>query len=228
MLHFNFNKCSRLKFETGGSRGRNIGGKRLRFLLATVWCLFLSLNISLAAPILVPGMKVRDATVPIYSSQSSDPIALLRMDSLVRDNRKLGFFKVSVLPIAVAQGVRLEVLKPELANDLLQNLPEHLKSVTGGMPLEIRDFKVMMKDETLPRLEARRFKPARAEESVLAELQDVRFRTQVGELFSKSARLLPDEKGAWIYFEINKAKLSYNWKTGHLLDGYAITKEIKP
>jgi|GEM_PF-6626410 hypothetical protein len=228
MLYFFYNKCSTLKFETGGNRVHNIGGKSIRFLLASVWCLFLSLNVSFTASILVPGIKVRDVIVPIYSSQSSDPIALLRIDSLVRDNRRLGFFKVSILPIVVVQGVKLEVLQPQLVDDLLQNLPKHLKSVTGGMPLEIRDFKVMMKDETLPRLEAKRFKPARAEESVLAELQDVRFCTQVGELFSKSARLLPDEKGTWIYFEINKAKLSYNWKTGRLLDGYTASKEIKP
>ena len=54
------------------------------------------------------SVEARNITAGIYSDDSSTLIAVLKVAKVFNENRRLGFFRVKLLPILVAQGMRLD------------------------------------------------------------------------------------------------------------------------
>src|SRR5690242_17089115 len=53
--------------------------------------------------------EARNVTFAIYPENSLESVALLKVKRVFTDHRHVGFFSVKVLPVVVAQGVRLEM-----------------------------------------------------------------------------------------------------------------------
>ena len=52
------------------------------------------------------SVEARNVTLAIYSDDSSALVAVLKVGRVFNENRRLGFFRVKLLPVLVAQGVR--------------------------------------------------------------------------------------------------------------------------
>jgi hypothetical protein len=125
------------------------------FRLSTTW------TWALALLLLAPGMRAataptraRHVTVPLYAEGQTQAVAVARIDSFFTDHRRLGFFRVKLMPLLVAAGVRLEVGPGALRSNVLAGLQHRLETLGGRTPVEIRDFALMLPGETEARLAA--------------------------------------------------------------------------
>lgn len=116
---------------------------------------WLLLSGSTASPALDPAV-IRDVTIPYYSRGGSSPAAVVRIKRLFTDYQRRGFFRIGLLPMLVAEGVRIEILQPEETLAALQGAQKWLHSRAARKGLEWRDVQFHFQTEAAPRLEATR------------------------------------------------------------------------
>lgn len=101
-------------------------------------------------------LKARQAVVPIFVAGHSNAAAVLRVDRFFTDHRRMGFFRVQLLPLFVADGVRLELGAAARASNSLAELPSSLERLSNKTPVELRSFKMSLAGEKDACVEARR------------------------------------------------------------------------
>jgi hypothetical protein len=88
------------------------------------------------------SVEARNVTMPVYSDLSDNPAAVWRVEHIFIDHRSLGFFRVRLLPVLVADHISLECLQTNAPPDwvnLFHALPDELTQKNG---VEWRDFKL--------------------------------------------------------------------------------------
>jgi hypothetical protein len=66
-------------------------------------------------------IEARGVAAPFYDGAQLNPSLILRVDSVYTDYERKGFFRIGILPLAVMEGVKIEVYQPEsLARGLEQ------------------------------------------------------------------------------------------------------------
>jgi hypothetical protein len=137
------------------------------------------------------GAEARNVTLGIYADDSLAKVAVLKVARVFSENRRLGFYRIKLLPLLVAQGVRLEFAESTPnTNWVTAFLANCAPLARPGSCPEWRDVSVRFPQDAHPRLEASRLRPptGAGEESCL--LENVTIQTAAGALSVPRARLL--------------------------------------
>ena len=101
---------------------------------------------------------MRGATLPFYMPGESKPYAALRVQRVVKDFDRRGFFRIGLLPVLVADSVTLRILQPSRAPATIAAADELTK--TAANVVEWRNVELFYSDERIPRLRAARMRPS--------------------------------------------------------------------
>lgn len=113
-----------------------------------------------AAGNLFSGGTQQAKGVAIYVDRAKKGRAgVIRIDALYKDYRRKGFFRVGLLPVAVAEGVTVEVVhEPALARTF-SAVHEHFGGSKASDAVEVRRLAFTFPGETAPRLAADTARP---------------------------------------------------------------------
>ncbi len=106
--------------------------------------------------------KANNVTLPLYSDDFSRLLGVIKADRIYLDERKLGFFRVKLLPILVVQDVRISMSDSLYATNLLSAFKSNVAPMAKRGPVEWRDVSVSVDGERAPRLRAARVTPPTA------------------------------------------------------------------
>jgi len=101
-----------------------------------------------------PGLK--GITAPLYVAGEPKAVAVLRVEKVFTDYQRKGFFRIGLLPLCVAEGVRLEVRQPERAAAALASVRGQLRPARGNVPIELRRLVLSVAGESAVELKAGR------------------------------------------------------------------------
>ncbi len=117
-------------------------------------------------------LRIQDAVIPVYAGDGLEPAAVVRADSVHTEFERKGFFRIGVLPVAVMEGVTIEVRQPERAAESLAQVSRWFEG--GGVKrMELRRVKFRIAPSSANCLEAGR--GAFIAGGCLELLDDVRF-----------------------------------------------------
>ena len=133
------------------------------------------------------NIEARGAQVPIFSDDSSSLLAVLKIERLFTDRRRMGFFQVRLLPIRVAQGVSLEFKEVKADTNWVGAF--HFKAPFAQVA-EWRDVSVKMPDDATPRFHAQRLYAPKSADADFWLLENVSLQTAAGPVAIPKARLL--------------------------------------
>jgi hypothetical protein len=139
----------------------------------------------------IRGVDARNVAVAIYSDDSSTQVAVLKVGKVFIESRRLGFFRVKLLPMIVAQGVHLEFTESAPST----NWPSGFRAnpaplAPPGTSVEWRDFSVRFAQDARPRLRAARLHPPTKTDTESCLLEDATLQTDAGALNVSRATLL--------------------------------------
>jgi hypothetical protein len=152
--------------------------------------------------------------IPIYAQGHPRSVASIRIDRVFRDHRRMGFLRVKVLPVVVAEGVRLELREPAGATNLLDEFSAALKSVAGKRAVELRNFGFSLAGDSAPRLQARRLSPAVEAQGKGFTLEGVTLRDGASQLEFPKATAMPDRPGI-LRLSARGTIVDYDLSSGH-------------
>jgi hypothetical protein len=89
-----------------------------------------------------------------YAPNSIQEIADCKVDKIFLDHRKLGFFRVKLLPVLVVQGVSLEFGDADSTNDWAQTFQSDWLPKVKRSAVEWRNVSITSQKEGAPRLHA--------------------------------------------------------------------------
>jgi hypothetical protein len=136
------------------------------------------------AVLLAPASRTDGADLPLdfnwrnlefrtYAPNSIRETADCKIERIFLDHRKLGFFRVKLLPVLVVQGLRLELSGSDPTSDWPQGFQsDWLPDVKHGA-VEWRDVDISVHKENAPRLHAGRAQPAAGGTPVICSFKDV-------------------------------------------------------
>lgn len=89
-------------------------------------------------PFLASKARYQKAILPIYSTNSLQPIAVLRLDKIFTENRRKGFFRIGLMPVRVIEGLQIELTDPERIRDSLIQVHKSMDPTAFNRAAEIR------------------------------------------------------------------------------------------
>jgi hypothetical protein len=102
------------------------------------------------------GGTVQDVGIAEYSSKDLSLVARVHASQIVTDYERHGFFRIGLLPIAVADNVQLQISSAGCLTNALSALREWRQPSVGARRLELRNLEITMVGEARPRLRASR------------------------------------------------------------------------
>jgi hypothetical protein len=155
-------------------------------------CSFAAALLSLGNAGAEPARKfeARDVQVPVYADDYQATAGVLKIERIFTEQRRLGFFRVKLLPMRVAQGVCLELSQRAPNTNWLAALRFNPAAAAKGARLEWRDVSVRMPGDPAPCLQARRLYPNTDAHPDFYLLEDVTMQTDAGPVQVARARLL--------------------------------------
>lgn len=130
--------------------------------------------------------------IPICADGAAAPVGIVRIERVFTEKRRMGFFRVKLLPITVVTGTRIDLAESKPNTNWLSGfrLPRGLVASRGGV--EWREVGVQLPGDSTPRLRIKRLRPpptdAAAAEYLL--LENVTLQTEAGPVQVPQARLL--------------------------------------
>jgi hypothetical protein len=119
------------------------------------------------------GFDWPNAEFTTYARGSVREIADCKVERVFTGHRKVGFFRVRLLPVLVVQGVRLEFTDAAFSADWARGFrPDWLPLVKRG-DVEWRDVTVTFKKGNAPRLHANQAFPRTGGGATICEFKDV-------------------------------------------------------
>jgi len=115
----------------------------------------------------------QNAEFTIYAPGTFREIAVCRTEKIFTDHRKLGFFRVKLLPLLVAQGVRLEFAGEKPDGHWTESFQAGWLPDIKHSAVEWRDVEVSLQRENAPHLRAVRARPAAGGTPVVCTLEKV-------------------------------------------------------
>jgi len=164
------------------------------------------------------SVEARNVTLGIYSDDSSTLVAVLKVGRVFNENRRLGFFRVKLLPVLIAQGVLLEFTQSTPNT----NWPAGFRANPGqmaqpGTSVEWRDVSVRLPQDSLPRLQAEKLHLPTRTEADSCLLENVTLQTDAGVLNVPRAMLLLKELAGRVVWESQGAIQQWDLFTRSLI-----------
>lgn len=171
---------------------------RFRSLFALFACLLLAcfwLLASTARAEDFPGLlNWRNVEFTSYARGTAREIFTCKIQKVFADHRRLGFFRVRLLPVLVIQGVQLELAAGKADGEWAQAFRSTWLPDLKGGSTEWRDVSLTLKKADPPRLQAARAFPSSGGGTVVCEFKDVTLQAGGQKWRTPQARLL-DENG---------------------------------
>jgi hypothetical protein len=161
--------------------------------------------------------EARDIQIPFYADSAQSPAAVLKIQTVFTDHRRLGFFRIKLLTVLVAQNVCVELTDSTSNTNWAAAFQfKRWPFARGHDILEWHDVSVRMPGETLPRLRAGRVSPNSNASTDFCLLEDVTLQTDRGQIKISQARLLLAGQPGRVVWEDRGRKNSWDLFTGNL------------
>jgi len=108
-----------------------------------------------------------------YAPNSIREIADCKIGKIFLDHRKLGFFRVKLLPVLVVQGVQVELADANPTNDWAESFQSDWLPDVKRSAVEWRDVTITVQRENAPRLHADRAQPAAGGSPTICSFKEV-------------------------------------------------------
>jgi len=166
----------------------------------------------------VRAAEARNVTVGIYADDSASMVAMLKVGRIFTENRRLGFFRIKLLPVLVAEGVRLEFTESRPNT----NWPAGFRAnpallARPGTSLEWRDVSVRFPQDAQPRLQAGQLHPPTRADAESCLLEGVTLQTDAGPLKVSRARLLLNGLAGRVVWESQGVTWQWDLFTSNLI-----------
>lgn len=104
--------------------------------------------------------KLKGVMVPLYLKNRSDPSAVIRIGRIFSSYQRKGFFRIGVLPILVAEDVKIELWQPEQVAESLAATRGWIGAHAAKEAMEWRRLSLFLPGQTSPCLKAGRVQPS--------------------------------------------------------------------
>jgi hypothetical protein len=193
-------------------------------LVVWVASLVFAANASPAIPGLVAAGKVQ---MVIPSTDFLKPAAKLTVEKVFQDDRRVGFFRVKLLTVLVAQGVRFELYQSALNTNWQAGFHFKPGLVSKGSNTEWRDVSVSVAPETTPRLHIQRLEPPAAAHPQACLLEGVTMQTAAGEIKAARAKWVLSGGLGWVAFESGGKSARWDLFAGNIVSDQPDNASIK-
>jgi hypothetical protein len=164
---------------------------------------------------LVEGRNVKLA---VYPNGSMTPAITIQADRVFIDHHRMGFFKVRVMPMVVAEGLRVGIAPWATNLDWPASIRSRLLHFKGPAgPLDGHNLKVCLLPETAPRLEALRFVVPPSGKGAFCALEDVTLRSGADLIRLPRARLPLEGHTGRIAWEEHGAVVQWDLVTTNVI-----------
>jgi hypothetical protein len=148
--------------------------------------------------------------IRIYPKNSLEPDAIWRIDRIVTEHKRIGFFSVQLMPMLVVQGIQLEFTQTNPPADWPEGfrcdwMPTHNRSV-----LEWRDFNISFPNEIIPRLHADRAHPVANAGSLVCRLDGVTLQASSGLIHLPHAAVRMEGQAGKIVWQDSGATIQWD------------------
>jgi hypothetical protein len=150
----------------------------------------------------------------VYGADFFEPVAALKIERIFTDHRRLGFFRVKLLPVLVAEGVHLEFARASPQTNWLEGFRFDPAPSVGRSAVEWRDFSVSVAREKMPRLRADRVHPTVNASSVVCRLEGVTVQSGSGPIKVSRAELRAEGESAQVTWQTSNANIKLDLFTG--------------
>jgi hypothetical protein len=120
--------------------------------MGAAWVLFQP-DVGVAEPF---GLTAQEVQIAEYGSEGSCPVAKVHADRIFNDYEHHGFFRIGLLPILVAENIKIQIYSAACLTNALSALRQVPHSSRVGRRLELRNLEVAIIGENRPRLLASR------------------------------------------------------------------------
>lgn len=118
--------------------------------------------------------------IRVYPENSLKPDAIWKIDQISTEHKRVGFFRVQLMPLLVVQGIHLKFTRTNPPANWLEGFQCKWLPLKDRNALEWRDFSIAFPQETVPRLLAGRAHPIAHAGSLICRLDDVTLQTGSG------------------------------------------------
>jgi hypothetical protein len=160
-------------------------------------------------------VEAKNVQVLIPSADFVTPAARLSIESVSKEEKRVGFFRVRVLLTEVAKGVRLEVYPPGDGTNWHNGFAFRPSMSTRNSTMEWRDVSICISSNSSPRLQVGRLEPPDARHPQECLLENVTFQSASGEVRASRARLLLRGPSATVVVETSDSGGVWNLFTGN-------------
>jgi len=169
---------------------------------------------SVTAAGLVGSFKARNVEIPVFLGNSMEPVATWKIDNVFTDHRRIGFFRVKLLPVLVAERVRLEFTQINAQTNWPGDFRFDLPPTTGGNAVEWRGFSIFFPKETVPRLRANRCHLAANAGPAVCRLEGVTLQVGSSSLNVPRAELRVEGPSAQVVWQDSRTIMRWDLFTG--------------
>ena len=141
-------------------------------------------------------------------------MAVCKIDSVYTEYRKIGFFRVKLLPRLVIEGVRVELSEAALQTNWVESLQFDPAPQVGRSAVEWRGFSLFFPQEHSPRLQAKHVFPATIAGATVYQLEDVTLQTGGTELHVPKAELRAEGSSGRVVWSHANRSLQWDLLTG--------------
>ena len=171
-------------------------------------------------PLCVPAAGLRGSLQAsnvenvIYGDDFFKPVVVVKIGRIFTDHRRLGFFRVKLLPVLVAEGVHLEFARDNPQTNWLEGFRFDPVPSVNRSAVEWRDFSVSIAQEKLPRLQADRVHPTVNASSIVCELEGVTVQTGLERLKMPRAELRAEGQSGQVMWTRSHQVIQWDLFTG--------------
>jgi hypothetical protein len=153
------------------------------------------------------------------------PAAKLSVEKVFKEQRRVGFFRVRLLTLQVAQGVRIELLEQGGGTNWQQGFYFKPGLAEKASDIEWREVSIVVAPETTPRLSAVRMEPPCTAHPGACVLEGVTLHGGFGEIKIPQARLVLSGQAAWVESESAGKTERWDLFTGNPISDNTIDQE---
>jgi hypothetical protein len=170
--------------------------------------------------------EARNLTLVTYAADGLSKMATLKVGRVFAEDRRMGFFRVKLLPLLVVQDVHLELSPAAAGENWPASFQADLKLLLHrrSSGSEWRDLSVGLLGDTAPRLQAQRLCPPPSAGTDSLTLEGITLQTTNGIVKCPRARLDLKKVPGQVIWEADGATFQWQLFTGQLISAALTTK----
>jgi hypothetical protein len=159
--------------------------------------------------------EARNVEVPVYSDDLA-PVAVVHADRVFSEDKKMGFFRVRLWPMLVADGIRVEFTSQTPHTNWPATFRVNLAPLIRESKMEWRNVSVWLPKESSPRIQAKVLTPPASPDAAFCELQAVTVRTGAKVLSVARAKLVLNGPPGRIIWQTPRSTVQCDFFSGKI------------